>query len=77
MSYRPTIIKGTCNICGKTEPRLEEILPGFQTDKVKKVCVECFKRVNSLLIPIQDSMAKLQQSLVKEMLNSLLKENKS
>jgi hypothetical protein len=69
---RPKIIKGNCDICKSKEPRLEEILSGFQTEKVKKVCVECFKRVNSLLIPIQNSMAKLQQSLVKEALNSLL-----
>jgi hypothetical protein len=60
-----------CDICRKTGIPLEELKDEYQTDKIKSICSECMRDINSHLFQIKRIQTKLTHSLLKRFMNLL------
>lgn len=60
-----------CDICGENGKPLVDLLPAYQTEKVKQICPECEKTINNQLWKIRAVTAKINQSLVQRFMTSM------
>ena len=61
----------TCDICGKTDTRLIDLLDCYQTEDIKQICSECEKALNSHLLKIKTITTNINRTWVQRFMSVL------